>query len=206
MSKKWSQMNQVTSLTGTARLNVLKGGNENVTISQDNYAAQYQLADIRSVGTGNNVLDQQGLINNIRSLLEGAGIDVTLDVNENLVISQDVIQTGTGAEVIKDIAAAQYEYRTLTGTGGISVTESGDDLIISGAAGSIPNLVIVQSVSDFPAAVAGVITLEQNNYSIQAQVDIGTNLIKPIDGSEITGFNADISGLVTNNASGLFVH
>lgn len=70
--------------------------------------------------------------------------------------------------------------------------------------GNVGNTVVITQLSDFPAAVAGVITLEVNHiYIIAGNIDIGANTIDFAFNSVIEGFGALISSITTSSSNPL---
>lgn len=92
----------------------------------------------------------------------------------------------------------------------VSPTDSVKDAIDaldfqSGAVGlARENYVVVNDVIDFPAPVAGVITLLANTvYEINGEVDIGTNRIDAGSCQFVRGLSSRVDKIITNNANAL---
>jgi hypothetical protein len=91
------------------------------------------------------------------------------------------------------VAAGTYDLPLLT------VSSAGRITAISK---SMPNVVVVRSITDFPAPVAGQITLANETvYKITGTVDLGSNTLIWGSGAILMGFSPGVDVLVTNNAS-----
>lgn len=100
-----------------------------------------------------------------------------------------------------------FDVRASNATSGFDVTRTGDALAgIDGALASVPNEVVVQSLSDFPTPVANVITLVADTvYSIVGIVDIGVNALLLSDGVELRGRSSALRDqIVSSNTGALF--
>jgi hypothetical protein len=70
-----------------------------------------------------------------------------------------------------------------------------------------PNQVLIAKLSDFPAPIAGVITLDGGTiYRVSGAINLGTNRIESTGAIIITGGNLAVDSITTSNASALFSH
>lgn len=85
-------------------------------------------------------------------------------------------------------------------------TNTGNIYYATGGAWTLPtNIKVIKSVSDFPAAVAGVITLEDNiAYFISGSVSIGTDVLQCGVKSSLIGTNRS-SDILTSTTTGTMI-
>lgn len=125
--------------------------------------------------SGSPVLNQPGAgINEIRNIESSKGIITSISPQNGVNIAADFVQGAAGVQVIKDLTADQYFFRSLIAGTGINVASTGDQIQIS-AIGAVASskTVIISVESDFPTAVAGVITLAADTQYLLVQ-DITT--------------------------------
>lgn len=159
--KKWSQFTKQTTVSGTASINMEDGG-KNVTIAVDDFASQYQLAELIVEGIGTPVLQIAGSQNKIRSIESSGGISVSVGATNNIELGLDLDNGSSGgAEIIVDTAASPIVARTIQALAGIQVSQVGDAIQIGTSALPAPvTTVIVNSEVDFPTQDATTITLD----------------------------------------------
>ena len=126
------------------------------------------------------VLDPQGSVNVIRNLVPGFGIDMAIDAENSIEISTDWTFNQAGITLVDDPSAESPIFRSLI---------AGDDVTITDAAGVITialdpsdvkpaNEVVVNAITDFPTAVSGVITLEDDTrYVLGAPLSTSNRFI-----------------------------
>ena len=106
------------------------------------------------------VLNVDGDENQIRNILGGAGITASVSPEGGVKLVHSFINDSTGAEILTDISEDTPKLRSIIGSSGINVAEDGDAIQITlSSTPATTKTVIVNQASDFPAAVAGVITL-----------------------------------------------
>lgn len=116
--------------------------------------------------TGVPVLDTQGSVNNIRNIEPGAGIAASVSAENGITIEHNFQVGSGGVPVLTGIASDSPMIGDIV---------AGDNITLTAVAGGVKvgctqtpvlptNYVIVNSMSDFPAASAGVRTLEGDTY------------------------------------------
>ena len=204
--KKWSEFSKATTVTGSATLNFEESG-QNKTITVDNFASQLQLADLVVAGVGVPVLEIAGSTSNIRSLESTGGMDISVGPQNNIQLRVDLSNgVSGGAEVLVDPLASPIVARTLIAGSGISLGQSGDIIqIATSGAPSPTNIVVVNSLSDFPTPVGDVITLADSTvYFLSGSIDILGNRFVAGDNTLITGSTTFIDGIVSTTTGDLF--
>lgn len=110
--------------------------------------------------TATPVLQQVGQDYFIRGVETNKGVASTLSAQNGVQLSCNFAQVGAGAEIIKDLNASQYEYKTLVGGQNVNITDTGDTLRFDFSTDiTATKTVIVSEEGDFPTPVGGVITL-----------------------------------------------
>ena len=216
---------------------VLPGAFWDYTVSGVNYKISHTdfLAALGVTGTivqdgdvtGTPILDVQGSVNGIRNLEDGPGIATSVSPENGATIEHNFTIDGTGVPIIPDGTIDSPVIRSFVAGDGISVSGSGPVVQIS-ATGTpaTTKTVIVNLISDFPAPVAGVITLDDDTeYAIRNDITtanrfvLGNNCV--LDGSDnitvaltYTGVgimftsvdkNWTVKSITMNCASGTFI-
>jgi len=123
--------------------------------------------------TGIPVLDTQGSVNNIRNIEPGAGIAASVSVDNGITLEHNFQAGSGGVPVLTGIADSSPMIGDIVAGQNITVAAVAGGISI--AATKVPvlptNYVIVNSMSDFPAASAGIRTLAADTtYYIQSNV------------------------------------
>lgn len=99
--------------------------------------------------------------NNIRNIESGSGILANVSAQNGVIIKTDFVQGSAGITLIKSLTDKQQLFRSLIAGNGISIDNLGDDIRITAIEAVISTkTVVISQLSDFPAPVGGVITLE----------------------------------------------
>lgn len=155
--------------------------------------------------TGTPILDKDGTINYIRNLINGSGVQVTLTVEDGAKISHNFSIGDSGQPVLVDETEESPTIRNLVAGTGINIAGAGKDIQIS-ATGAVPafNVVVVNTMSDFPAASAGVRTLGNDTaYLVSAKLTtsdrfvLGTNCV-------VLGTDSAVSALTYTGTGVMF--
>lgn len=155
--------------------------------------------------TGTPVLDGILTEYKIRSLEDGFGVKSSVSPENGITLDHNFQQGSGGVDVLKDPNTTSPTIRSIAAGTGITVGASNGSITIS-ATGGIPttDIVIVNSVSDFPTPVANVITLEASTtYSLQGLIDIGANRLVVPGGVEIFSENRLTRGLTSDNVGAM---
>lgn len=174
------------------------GVNYKITIEDLNTALGVTGSIVQSGGVGSTpVLDKQGSENRIRNIKGGSGIGVSLSPENEVLLKHAFTFNADGVSLTPDATADSPLIRSIKAGSGINVAVDGDTIQVTatGAAASTKT-VLVNQLSDFPIAVAGVITLEAaTEYRLTNDVDIGTNRIVMKDLTSISGAGSNITKL-----------
>ena len=133
---------------------------------------------IQSVGSASavNILNQPSTgFNFIRSILPSYGITALLDTSGSINIRTNLANSAGSAKIIEDATLAQIKFRGITAGDGVTVLQRDNDILVSSTTTTVTTkTVIVAEIGDFPAAVAGVITLADSTDYFLAN-DISTS-------------------------------
>ncbi len=190
-SRQISDFLSQTALPSDTQLTYISGG-VNYRISLTDFLSSIGVSgsivqDGDSLGTP--ILNTAGSINNIRNLEPGAGIKTSVSPQNGATIEHNFKADVVGAQVVNDLTLSSPTFRSLVAGSGVSVSQSGNEIQIAltGTPASTKT-VIVNSISDFPAAVAGVITLNddteyliRNDISTSNRFVLGSNCV--LDGA-----------------------
>ena len=121
---------------------------------------------IQSVGSASavNILHQPSAgFNYIRSILPSYGMTALLDASGSINIRTNLANSAGSAKIIEDATLAQIKFRGFTAGDGITIEQRANDILLSTTTTTVTTkTVIVTEISDFPAAVAGVITFAED--------------------------------------------
>lgn len=186
-----------TVIPSGATFDFVSGG-ANIKITFEDMVSQFGTTGTVVQGgdpLGTQVLDKNGSVNKIRSITAGVGIVTGLDALESVQISSGIVQEPTGQPVVADLATSNPILASFLPGSGIEVSKSDNKITIS-ATGSLPatRKVTINQMSDFPAPVAGVITLADDTL-----YEIGNNLTTA--DRFVTGQNTAFAGLAVSVVS-----
>lgn len=179
--RKISQFLAQTSIPSDAEITYISGGtNHRITLADF-------LSSVGVTGTivqdgdplGTPVLNKAGSVNNIRNIEPGAGIKASVSPENGITLEHNFIEDTSGVELVVDLTVDQPKFRSVVAGTGINVASSNGQIQI--ALSAIPvstKTVIVNDINDFPAAVAGVITLESNTeYAVRNDITTANRFV-----------------------------
>lgn len=166
--RKISAFPALTSLPSDAVLTFISGGvNYQITLADFQTALSVTGSIVQDGDpTGTPVLDVQGAVNIIRNLEAGSGISTSVSPQNGITVEHN-FQAGSGGEhLLTGIANASPMIGDIIAGTNITLTaEAGGVKVSNIKVPPLPaNVVLVSSMSDFPAAVAGVRTLAADTY------------------------------------------
>ena len=216
--RRKSRFEAVTAVPAGAYQDLFMNG-VNVKISYENYLAGLGVSgSIVQAGNvlGTPVLDIQGTVNAIRNIEDGSGIKSSISIENGLTLEHNFSFSTVGASLAVDPTAAQVAMRSVVGSDGINVSQSGEQIQVALVdAPQTTKTVIVNSIADLPTPDAGVITLvTETLYLFVNDVDIGANVLEAggpsvvIDGGDvalITLTSSTAGDLITSNGYGISV-
>lgn len=156
---------------------------------------------------GTPILDVAGSINNIRNVEDGAGIKSSVSAQNGLTLEHNFQADIVGAQLVNDLTLSSPTFRSLVAGAGINVAQSGNEIQITLSAAPVSTkTVIVNSINDFPAAVAGVITLaDDTEYAIRNDITtanrfvMGNNVVISGSSGLVTAFSyTDVGVMFTS--------
>lgn len=141
--------------------------------------------------------------NVIRNLFATTGLKLELTPSNGLKLETNLLDGGTGVQVLANRDTSPL-IRSLQAGSGISITQSGETIQISGSITPIAtNTIIVNNITDLPTPASGVITLSADTtYLFSSDVDIGNNELLLSGNTSVVGsglFNTGINTTKTGN-------
>lgn len=155
--------------------------------------------------TGTPILDTQGTVNNIRNIEDGPGIKSSVSAQNGITLEHNFQQSAVGTKLWDDLTVASPTMASLAAGTGVVIAKANNIITIS-ATGILPqtNVVFVNAMTDFPAAVAGVVTLNAGvTYIITNNVSTA-NRFQCAQNSDIVGYIATGSKLTYTGSGDMF--
>jgi len=204
--RKISEFPAGTSLPSDAVLNFVSSGiNYQIPLSsfQSSLGVTGTIVQDGSV-TAIPILDTQGSVNNIRNIEPGSGISASISAENGVTIEHN-FQAGAGGEpIFVNLSSASPQIGNIIAGANISVATVAGGVQVTASSSPIPSTaVIVSSMSDFPEAVAGVITLPANTYyMLMADVSTVNRFDVSAGGISIQSINNAYPAKMTYTGSG----
>ena len=192
-SKKISEFTQETAFLQTDLINIVRNST-NFTVPFSAAATALGVTGtINIVGTaGSPVLEQpSGTVNNIRTLEDGNGILTAISPTNGITISHNFTQDGIGVEIVEDLASPSPTFPSFVPGAGMQITRVGDVITwtATGIAFPATKVVSVNEIGDFPTAVAGVITLEEDTVYVISNDVSTSDRFQMAQGVTMTGWS-----------------
>lgn len=179
--RKISNFLAQTSLPSDAYITYISG-NVNYRISLADFVASLGVTgtivqDGDPLGTP--VLDTAGSINNIRNIEDGPGIKSSVSAQNGIDLEHNFQADIVGAQLVNDLTLSSPTFRSLVAGSGINIAQSGNEIQVTlSATPASTKTVIVNSISDFPAAVSGVITLaDDTEYAVRNDITTSNRFV-----------------------------
>lgn len=124
------------------------------------------------------ILDPQGSVNAIRNVEASVGVSAAVSAENGLELKTSLLPAASGVQTLFNETTAP-QFRSITAGAGINVAQAGETIQIAlASAPASSKTVIITQMSDFPAAVGGVITLEPNtDYFISADLSTSDRFV-----------------------------
>jgi len=161
MSEKISEFIVDPVVTDDGLLTYVKNG-QNFSIKQSDYVAQLGVTgSLEQDGalTGTPVLEIDGTTNKIRNIEASVGLFSQVSPENGIKLITKLLPSTGGVQTLFNETTAP-QFRSILAGSGISVSQSGENILISESGIPVSTKTIpINQLSDFPAAVSGVITL-----------------------------------------------
>lgn len=193
---------------------VLAGAQFDYVVSGVNYGISFAnlLSELGATGTmqqegaatGTPILDVAGSVNGIRNLEPGSGISTSVSAENGATIEHNFQLDTVGAALSNDFTLASPVFRSIVGGEGIDAVGSGDEIEISlSATPPVTKTVVVNDITDLPAAVGSIITLaDDTEYLFNNDINVGTDRFVLGDNCVIAGADSAMITL-TYTGSGI---
>ena len=180
---------------------------ENLRISKANFiAALGFIGSMAQKGAvaGTPILNIDGTTNEIRNLEDGQGFKASVSPEGGALLTHNFTTGSTGLPVLVDNADKSTLIRNLLAGSGISISVSGDSLQIVASGVPASNSAVINSISDFPDPVSGVITLEADtDYVVGAKLTTSNRFVLQ-DNTVLRGTDSRVSGLTLTGTGPYF--
>jgi len=205
--RKISNFLAKTSLPSGSYLSFVSGGTNYKISLSDFLAALGVTGSIEQDGDplGVPVLNISGSVNNIRNLEPGSGIKASVSPQNGVTLEHNFTEDTTGIELIDDLSADSPQFRSLQAGSGISISAAGGIIQIT-ATGAVASssTIIVNSISDFPSASSGVITLaDDTEYLIRSSISTSNRFILG-NGTTVSGGDSNTVTLEYTGTGNMF--
>jgi hypothetical protein len=121
------------------------------------------------------VLDVSGTINRIRNITPGFGISASINEENGITFATAFTFNTTGAQLVTSTSASAPVFKSIIAGSGLDIVETSTTISLSVTSGQT---VIVSTLSDFPTASSGVITLAANtNYRMVNSVSTSNRFV-----------------------------
>lgn len=176
-----SQFVEITQSQPTDYFDIVRNG-QNLKISQTNLINDFGAVgslSTRGEITGTPILYQVLTDNYIRNIVSGSGIIASLSVQDGVQLDHNFIVDKTGAAIMINESTATPTLRSLVAGSGIAISSIGDTIQINTSAlPASTKTVVVYTIDDFPAPVAGIITLlDDTEYKVQNDISSANRFI-----------------------------
>jgi len=204
---KKSNFSAQTSLDSSDTVDFVRNG-QNFKMTITNFLASLGVTGtlIQKGGlTSIPILNKSGTVNEIRNIEPGAGILPTLDSEDAILLSHNFAQGDAGSPILYNPTDDQPVIRNLVPGTGVTIAPSGNNLVID-LSGATPasNVVVVNSMADFPTAVSGVITLGNDSaYLVSAFLTTANRFVLG-DNTIVYGAGSRVAGLQYTGTGTMF--
>jgi hypothetical protein len=207
MSDKISEFIVDSDVTDSSLVTYVKNG-QNFTVTQAEYVKLFGVTgSIVQEGsvTGTPVLDVAGTVRNIRNLENGSGVKASVSAQNGVTLEHNFLVDTVGTPIMNDSTLLQPTFPSLLAGTGMQISETNNVITIT-ATGALPatKTVAINQESDFPTAVAGVITLEAGTiYLVSNNVSTASRFIMQ-DGTSVVGHSLFAPTLTYTGSAAMF--
>jgi hypothetical protein len=207
-NRKISEFVASTGLPADTYLTLVTGGKNTKIALADFLAALNVTGSIVQDGatTGTPVLDVAGTVNNIRNIEDGPGVLSSVSAENGLTIEHNFGQDTVGVPVLVNPTNAQPFIASLEAGSGIAISGVGNhiEISVSGTPTSVKT-VVVNELSDLPAASGGVITLaDDTDYLLTNDINIGTDRLAGGNRTIVRGADSSVINLSYTGTGTMF--
>jgi len=206
-SRKISNFLAATSVPSGAYFTYISSGTNYKILDSNFYSSLGVTGTITQSGspTGTPVLNKSGSVNNIRTLEDGSGVKTSVSPENGIIIEHDFLEDTAGVTLVTDLTAKQPKFRSLVAGAGVNISASNGEIQVSlSAIPASTKTVIVNSISDFPSASGGIITLADNTeYAIRNDISTTNRFIVGND-TVIGGSDAAVVALTYTGSGVMF--
>lgn len=170
---KKSEFVAVTDSQSTDSFDFVRNG-QNLRMTQEDLILALGVSGpLQSIGdpAGIPVLSVSGGVNYIRNIIGGPGVMTSIGPQNGVKIQQNYNVDKGGVPIMINEGSDQPTFRSISGTGGIAVSASGNEVSISAGTPVSAKTVQIYEIDDFPTPVGDAITLEDDTqYLVQNDI------------------------------------
>jgi len=170
---KKSEFVAVSDSQSTDSFDFVRNG-QNLRMTQEDLILALGVSGpLQSIGdpAGIPVLSVSGGVNYIRNIIGGPGIMTSIGPQNGVKIQNNYNVDKGGVPIMINEGSDQPTFRSISGTGGIAVSASGDEVSISAGTPVSQKTVLIYEIGDFPTPVGDAITLEDDTqYLVQNDI------------------------------------
>lgn len=129
--------------------------------------------------TATPVLNVAGAVNKIRNIENGYGVKASVSPENGITLDHNFQRDTTGVPIVDSLDQTSPKFRSLVAGSGVNVSSSNGTIQIALAATpASTKTVVVNSLTDFPSPVAGVITLADNTeYAVRNDITTSSRFV-----------------------------
>jgi len=179
--RKISKFVRQTTIPSGAKFTYIYNNTNYSILDTDFFASLGVTGTLEQEGdvAGTPILNTAGTVNNIRNIEDGSGVKASVSAEGGVQLEHNFQTDATGTELVVDLAANSPKFRSLVAGTGINIARSNGTIQITLSTTPVSTkTVIINSISDFPAAVGGIITLaDDTEYAVRNDISTSNRFI-----------------------------
>ena len=180
-NRKISQLVRQTAIPSGAKFTYIHNNTNYSILDSDFFASLGVTGTIVQEGdvAGTPILNTAGTVNNIRNIEDGSGVKASVSAEGGVQLDHNFQADATGVELVVDLAADSPKFKSLVAGAGINIASSNGTIQVTLSTAPVSTkTVIINSISDFPAAVGGIITLADNTeYAVRNDISTSNRFV-----------------------------
>lgn len=201
-SKQSSNFIRVQDLLNTDDMTIIRDGVNNIVSWSAAATALGVTGTIVNTSGGTPVLYQPTSTTNIiRSITSGAGVNASLNASNGITLKHNFAFDGAGEALCDNPTNINPTMKSIVAGDNMTISTVGNTIVFDSAASLGTDVVPISEESDFPAAVAGVITLLADTVYVMVKATTTANRFALQNNTTFFGYNA-FGPLLTYSGTG----